>query len=142
MAYFVTGASGFVGRHLLEKLFARSGHIYLLVRSGSKAKLKKMLEDMDAPMKRIDLITGDLTKNSLGVTKKNRDLMTGKVKHFYHLAAIYDMNAGLEEQMAANVDGTSHAIHLAEAIKGQMLPSCVLHCCCRHVSGGVQGGYV
>jgi len=131
MAYFVTGASGFVGRHLLEKLFARSGHIYLLVRSGSKAKLKKMLEDMDAPMKRIDLITGDLTKNSLGVTKKNRDLMTGKVKHFYHLAAIYDMNAGLEEQMAANVDGTSHAIHLAEAIKAK---------CFHHVSSIAAAG--
>jgi NAD(P)-dependent dehydrogenase (short-subunit alcohol dehydrogenase family) len=131
MAYFVTGASGFVGRHLLEKLFARSGHIYLLVRSGSKAKLKKMLEDMDAPMKRIDLITGDLTKKSLGVTKKNRDLMTGKVKHFYHLAAIYDMNAGLEEQMAANVDGTSHAIHLAEAIKAK---------CFHHVSSIAAAG--
>ncbi|MFC3193631.1 SDR family oxidoreductase [Marinicella sediminis] len=131
MAYFITGATGFVGRHLLEKLFARTGHIYLLVRSGSKTKLKKMLEDMDAPMKRIDLVTGDLTKNSLGVTKKNRELMTGKIKHFYHLAAIYDMSAGLDEQMAANVDGTSHAIHLAEAIKAK---------CFHHVSSIAAAG--
>ena len=131
MSYFVTGATGFVGRHLLEKLFARSGHIYLLVRSGSKNKLKKMLEDMDAPMKRIDMITGDLTKNSLGVSKKNKDLMKGKVKHFYHLAAIYDMSAGLEEQMAANVDGTSHAIHLAESIQAK---------CFHHVSSIAAAG--
>ncbi|MCB1582607.1 MAG: SDR family oxidoreductase [Marinicella sp.] len=131
MSYFVTGATGFVGRHLLEKLFARSGHIYLLVRSGSKTKLKKMLEDMDAPMKRIDMITGDLTKNSLGVSKKNKDMMKGKVKHFYHLAAIYDMSAGLEEQMAANVDGTSHAIHLAESIHSK---------CFHHVSSIAAAG--
>ena len=86
MSYFVTGATGFVGRHLLEKLFARSGHIYLLVRSGSKTKLKKMLEDMDAPMKRIDMITGDLTKNSLGVSKKNKDMMKGKVTGAWRFA--------------------------------------------------------
>jgi short-subunit dehydrogenase len=131
MSYFITGASGFVGRHLLEKLFKRSGHFYLLVRSGSKAKLKQMLEDMDAPMNRIDLITGDLTKNSLGVSKKNKDMMTGKVNGFYHLAAIYDMSAGLEEQMVANVDGTSHAIHLAEAIKAK---------CFHHVSSIAAAG--
>lgn len=131
MAYFITGATGFVGRHLLEKLFARSGHIYLLVRSGSKNKLKKMLEAMDAPMRRIDLVTGDLTKNSLGVSKKNRDLMKGKIKHFYHLAAIYDMSAGLDEQMAANVDGTSHAVHLAEAVKAK---------CFHHVSSIAAAG--
>ena len=131
MSYFITGATGFVGRHLLEKLFARSGHIYLLVRSGSKNKLKKMLEDMDAPMKRIDMVTGDLTKSSLGVSKKNRDLMKGKIKHFYHLAAIYDMSAGLEEQMAANVDGTSHAIHLAEAVNAK---------CFHHVSSIAAAG--
>ena len=131
MSYFITGATGFVGRHLLEKLFARSGHIYLLVRSGSKKKLNKMLEEMDAPMKRIDLITGDLTKNSLGVSKKNRDMMAGKVKHFYHLAAIYDMSASLEEQMATNVDGTSHAVHLAEAIKAK---------CFHHVSSIAAAG--
>ena len=131
MSYFITGATGFVGRHLLEKLFARSGHIYLLVRSGSKKKLNKMLEEMDAPMKRIDLITGDLTKNSLGVSKKNRDMMVGKVKHFYHLAAIYDMSASLEEQMNTNVDGTSHAVHLAEAIKAK---------CFHHVSSIAAAG--
>ncbi len=131
MSYFITGATGFVGCHLLEKLFARSGHIYLLVRSGSKTKLKKMLEEMDAPMRRIDMITGDLTKNSLGVSKKNKDMMKGKIKHFYHLAAIYDMSAGLEEQMAANVDGTSHAVHLAEALKAK---------CFHHVSSIAAAG--
>jgi len=131
MSYFITGATGFVGRHLLQKLFARPGHLYLLVRSGSKTKLKNMLKEMDAPMKRIDMIVGDLTKNNLGVSKKNLDLMKGKVKHFYHLAAIYDMSAGLEEQMSANVDGTSHAVHLAEAIKAK---------CFHHVSSIAAAG--
>ncbi len=35
MAYFVTGATGFIGRHLVERLLAREGDIYVLVREGS-----------------------------------------------------------------------------------------------------------
>ena len=131
MSYFITGATGFVGRHLLEKLFARTGHIYLLVRTGSKSKLKSLLEDMGAPMERIDMVTGDLTKKSLGVSKKNRDLMVGKIKHFYHLAAIYDMSAGLDEQVTANVDGTSHAVALAESVKAK---------CFHHISSIAAAG--
>lgn len=117
MSYFLTGASGFIGRHLLEKLFARKGDLYLLVRKESKKKLQHMLDDMGAPNKRIHLVTGDLTKKNLGISKKNIDGMKGKVKHFFHLAAIYDMSASLEDQLSANVDGTLHATQLAEAIE-------------------------
>ena len=44
MTYFVTGATGFIGRFLVERLLERSGTIYVLVRKGS---LKKgMLADL------------------------------------------------------------------------------------------------
>ena len=36
MTYFVTGATGFIGRHLVELLLRRQGKIYVLVRSGSR----------------------------------------------------------------------------------------------------------
>jgi NAD(P)-dependent dehydrogenase (short-subunit alcohol dehydrogenase family)/thioester reductase-like protein len=39
------------------------------------------------------------------------------VKHFFHLAAIYDLAADAESQIAANVDGTRHALELASALK-------------------------
>jgi len=38
MTYFVTGGTGFVGRHLTEKLLARPGKIFLLVRNSSQGK--------------------------------------------------------------------------------------------------------
>ena len=43
MAYFVTGATGFIGRRLLERLLEqRQGEIYVLVREGSTGKLDEL----------------------------------------------------------------------------------------------------
>ena len=40
MAYFVTGATGFIGRHLVEQLLATAtGDIHVLVREGSRERL-------------------------------------------------------------------------------------------------------
>ena len=39
MTYFVTGATGFIGRHLVERLLEREGEIHVLVREGSTDKL-------------------------------------------------------------------------------------------------------
>ena len=40
MSYFVTGATGFIGRQLLQKLLQRKGTIYCLVRKESLAKFE------------------------------------------------------------------------------------------------------
>ena len=39
------------------------------------------------------------------------------MQHFFHLAALYDLSASAEAQIQANVDGTRHAVELAEAVK-------------------------
>ena len=41
MSYFVTGATGFIGRHLVERLLERDGDIHVLVREGSREKLER-----------------------------------------------------------------------------------------------------
>ena len=43
-AYFVTGATGFIGRHLVERLLEREGDIHVLVREGSREKLDALIE--------------------------------------------------------------------------------------------------
>ncbi len=44
MAYFVTGATGFIGRHLVQELVDhRQGEIFVLVREGSQAKLDALV---------------------------------------------------------------------------------------------------
>ena len=39
MSYFVTGATGFLGRFLVSKLLKRKGTIHVLLRKGSEKKL-------------------------------------------------------------------------------------------------------
>src|SRR5665647_1297392 len=43
-------------------------------------------------------------------------MLKGQIDHFYHLAAVYDLGADESRQIAANIDGTRHAVELAKAI--------------------------
>src|SRR4051795_10542713 len=109
MNYFVTGATGFIGRHLVEELLKREGTIYALVREGSRGRLDELGEKLDAG-DRLKPVVGDLSKDGLGVEGFDE-----KIDHFFHLAAIYDMAADEEEMMTANVEGTRHVVEFVNA---------------------------
>jgi len=117
MTYFVTGATGFVGRFLVDKLLQRKGNITVLVRKGSEKRLDAIAERMGWDRKRISVVHGDLSRPKLGLTPAQIKALSGKVQHFFHLAAIYDLAADAESQKVANVEGTRHALELAAAIK-------------------------
>src|SRR5690606_12648353 len=115
-SYFVTGATGFIGRHLVGKLLKRKGTVHVLVRVDSQKKLEATGRKMGWDMKRVVPVVGDMTQPRCGVSAAQARALNGKVKHFFHLAAIYDLTAGAEAQQAANIDGTQHALDLAAAI--------------------------
>jgi NAD(P)-dependent dehydrogenase (short-subunit alcohol dehydrogenase family) len=117
MTYFVTGATGFLGRFLVDKLLQRKGNITVLVRKGSEKRLDAIAERMGWDRKRISVVNGDLSRPRLGLTPAQVKSLSGKVQHFFHLAAIYDLAADAESQKTANVEGTRHALELAAAIK-------------------------
>ena len=48
MTYFVTGATGFIGRHLVERLLERDGQINVLVREGSRGRLEELIAGLGA----------------------------------------------------------------------------------------------
>lgn len=117
MGYFVTGGTGFIGRNLIDQLLERKGTVHVLVRRGSKTKFNDLVaERWPDHKRRIVAVTGDLTRPALGVGKADREKLDGKIRHFFHLAASYDLAADDATNEKANIDGTRHAVQLAEKI--------------------------
>ena len=111
-AYFVTGATGFIGRHLVERLLEREGDIHVLVREGSREKLDALIERWGAAGPRSSRSWA--TSASTGSASTRRSCR--RIDHFFHLAAIYDMGADETRNALLNVGGTQNAIELANAL--------------------------
>jgi NAD(P)-dependent dehydrogenase (short-subunit alcohol dehydrogenase family) len=114
-SYFVTGATGFIGRHLVETLLRRDGEIHVLVREGSLRRLDALIAGWEAAG-RIVPVVGDLRLPRLGLDESQVAGLAGRVDHFFHVAAIYDMTERPAQNELVNIGGTREAVKLANAI--------------------------
>ena len=117
MPYFVTGATGFIGKRLVKKLLERKGaKVYFLIRKESAGKVAALRDYWGVSAARAIPVHGDLTRKKLGVSAEDIKKLKGEIAGFYHLAAVYDLEADEESQIAVNIDGTRNTVEFAKAI--------------------------
>ncbi len=118
MNYFVTGASGFIGRRLVEKLLQRpDATVYYLILERELPMVAALSQRWGEAAARAIPIIGDLIQPCLGVAEADRARLKGNIRHLFHLAAIYDLKASAEIQEKVNIQGTRNTVAFAEAIE-------------------------
>ncbi len=116
MSYFVTGATGFIARHLVRRRAARGETIHVLVRAGSLPRLEALREWWGEAARQVIAVEGDLEQPMLGVAPATLAALRGQVTHLFHLGAVYDLAAPASRMEAANVLGTGHVLDFAAEV--------------------------
>jgi NAD(P)-dependent dehydrogenase (short-subunit alcohol dehydrogenase family) len=90
MSYFVTGATGFIGRHLVERLLQREGTIYALVRAGSRGRLEELRTSWGADGARV--VPEEIArKHEVIPIARLGDLLCVAKANYYNRAAVQEL---------------------------------------------------
>jgi thioester reductase-like protein len=104
-AVLLTGATGFVGKEILDRFLSRGRRVYALVRAPNDDAAQARLQ----PHAGLTPLAGDIEKPGLGLASAPEDVST-----IVHCAASVSFDLSLTESRKVNVDGTRHVLELAK----------------------------
>jgi len=124
--YFVTGATGFLGREVLLRLLQRRAPTMVLTRPGgadpslaaAKARMLGIVRELspECPVDTMEVALGDVTKPLLGLDASARAWLDGGPVRLVHGAAEVRFDLPYAVMEKQNVEGTRNVLALAESI--------------------------
>ncbi|XP_066255583.1 putative fatty acyl-CoA reductase CG5065 [Euwallacea similis] len=128
----ISGASGFLGKILIEKLL-RSTEVktlYLLVRHKKNKCPKdrmqeifnhvlfaKLREQRPSSLEKCQVISGDMLETDLGISEADRQVLQNEVDYIFHSAATTRFDNTLQYAVKMNTLGTKYMLDLAKQCK-------------------------
>src|SRR5215207_6113832 len=98
----LTGASGFLGTHILQRLLDEGHHVRAFVRSPSRLSENVALLDVDPNDARIHVVTGDMADAAAA-----RDAASGCDQAIHAAATFSYRRRDAERMLRENVAGTT-----------------------------------
>ena len=115
--FLLTGATGFLGSHMLNELLGRGQRVQCLVRCSSTANgLQRVTNTFrrfgldTQPLQGIDIVAGDITLPHLGLSADDYKRLSEEVTDVLHCAATVNMLANYDALKETNVTGTKHIL--------------------------------
>jgi nucleoside-diphosphate-sugar epimerase/pimeloyl-ACP methyl ester carboxylesterase len=127
-ALLLTGATGFVGSHFLDRALREGLTVYCLTRGSTPAEARRRVlaarrtaaesypergaAAIDVP--HLHVVTGDVTAHGCGLLPAERAALRSRPLEVWHFAASLSFEERARDAIdRANVDGTRHALALA-----------------------------
>ncbi|XP_072948457.1 putative fatty acyl-CoA reductase CG5065 [Epargyreus clarus] len=130
---FITGATGFIGKALVEKLLRSCpgvGKIYMLMREKKGKSVKERLnvflncpifdnlrQNSPESLEKLRIVSGDITQENLGISAADRSELQNNCHVVFHIAACVRFDMPLRAAVEYNTKATKSLLEIVEGIK-------------------------
>lgn len=142
----LTGATGFVGSLVLERLIERGERVLALIRATDDAHARARLGDLAEQMwadrsavAAVEVMAADLERDRLGLGDEAWDRLAARTRAVVHCAASVQFNLPEPQAVSVNVDGAARMVELAERARELGAAARFIHLSTAYVHGRSRG---
>jgi len=136
----MTGFPGFIAGRLVERLAKPETQFFLLVQpqflESAMEYAKDIAEFTNTPLESYAIVEGDVTRQNLGISDSDLEIIQYETTDVFHLAAAYDLAVPRDVALDVNLNGTINVNDLVCSLKNLRRYNYVSTC---YVAGKREG---